>query len=286
MLCTFRRLEAGMRQGIAPRASFLRLSVAAAYLGLAGCATVQNEDRARIVDLPLASAHADFAFTLTTGSRQLAACDEGTNCPEQGDRDAAKRFALQVQRVTGVLQKGAEFQYPDLTQRLPGMVGSLFDVYVVDGDEPGSASSANGRIALNAGLGARNPYDDWLAFVIAREMGHVIARHHEENSAAGIVTSVIMNILIPGSSLLKTLMAAGGSEVAAKSQRDVQALEADVIALDLLQAAGFHLRDISLTLLIEPVSLDQGPWSKGFQVSAEHLQAEVRRSELAFATTR
>lgn len=278
-----------MKHRIMSHAGLPRLLLAAVYLGLAGCATVQNEDRARraarMADLPLASAHADISFTMTTGSRWDAGCEEAV-CPTRADREAATRFALQVQRVTGVLQKGAEFEYPDLTQRLPGMVGSRFDVYVVDGDEPGSASSANGRIALNAGLGARNPYDDWLAFVIAREMGHVIARHHEENSAAGIATSVIMNILIPGSSLLKALASAGGSGIAAKSQLKEQALEADVIALSLLQAAGFHLRDISLTLLLEPVALDQGRWSQSFRNSSEHLQAEVRRSELAFATTK
>lgn len=286
MLCTVRRFAAGMRDGITSRSSLLRLFVATACLGLAGCATVQNEDRARIVDLPLASAHADLSFTVTSGSRQGSACDESANCPTQADRDSAIRFDLQVQRVTGVLQSGAESLYPDLAQRIPGLAGGQFDVYIVRGAEPGSVSSANGRIALNAGLGARNPYDDSLAFVIAREMGHVIARHHEENSAAGIATSVIMNILIPGSSLLKTLMSAGGSGIAAKSQLKVQALEADAIALDLLRAAGFRLRDISLTLRIEPVSLDQGPWSQGFRDSSRYLDAEVRRSELALAATR
>lgn len=239
-----------------------------------------------MVDLPLASTHADIAFTLTTGARQSTTCADATSCPTQSDRDAATRFALQVQRVADVLQKGAEHVYPDLAQRVPRLVGSRFDVYVVAGNEAGSDSSANGRIALNAALGARTPYDDWLAFVIAREMGHVIARHHEENSAAGIVTSVIMNILIPGSSLLKSLVAAGGSGIAAKSKRDVQALEADAIALNLLEAAGFHLRDIYLTLIIDPVLLDDGTWSSGFRDSSANLLATFRRSELDVVAVR
>ena len=196
------------------------------------------------------------------------------------------RFPLQVERIAGVLQKGAESLYPDLAQRVPELADSRFDVYIVEGDQPGSASSANGRIALNAALGARQPYDDWMAFVIAREMGHVIARHHEENSAAGIATSVIMNVLIPGSSLLKALISAGGSEIAAKSQRGVQALEADAIAFELLQAAGFRLRNIYLTLLIEPALLDDGYWSEGLRVSSGRLLAEVRRSEFSVATAR
>ena len=268
------------------RASLPRLFVAAACLGMAGCATVSTDDRTRMVDIPMAATHADIAFTITTGARRSTGCQENVACPAQADRDAATRFAQQVERVAGALQKGAQSLYPDLAQRVPGLVGNRFDVYVVDGTEPGSSSSANGRIALNAGLGARQPYDDWMAFAIAREMGHVIARHHEENSAASITTSVIMNILIPGSGLLKTLVSAGGSKIAATSQRDVQTLEADAIALDLLQAAGFRLRDVSLTLRIESALLDDGPWSRSFRDSSEHFIAEAGKLEFAVAALR
>lgn len=267
-------------------AVFPRLLVTAACLGIAGCATVPTENRARITDMPLASAHADIGFTLTTAQRRGMACAETSICPNAAESEAALRFARQVHRVAEVLQAGARQLYPDLAQRVPRMVAGQFDVYVVDGDDAGSASSANGRIAVNAGLGARLPYDDWMAFVIAREMGHVIARHHEENSSAGMVTSVIMNILIPGSGLMKGLVSAGGSKIASGSQRDVQTLEADAIALELLKAAGFRLRDIYLTLLIEPLALDDGAWSKSFKDSSDHLLAKFRTMEFAFTAVR
>lgn len=254
--------------------------------GIAGCATAPTEDRARLLAMPLASTHSNIAFTITSGPRQYMDCGENAGCLDPEDREAAKRFDMQVQRVAGILQNGAQQLYPDLAQRVPGMVASRFDVYIVDGDDPGSASSANGRIAINAGLGVRLPYDDWMAFVIAREMGHVIARHHEENSSAGMVTSVIMNILIPGSGVLKGLVSAGGSKIASGSQRDIQALEADAIALELLNAAGFSLRDISLTLLIDPVVLDDGAWSKSFKASADHLLAKFRKLEFAVTAMR
>lgn len=257
------------------------LFVAAALLGMSGCATAPNQERTRMLDMPLASTHADLSFSMSTGARQYAACEGDSGCPTAADRDAAQRFALQVARVAAVLQNGAQRLFPNLAQRVPGMVGSQFDVHVVEGDQPGSASSANGRIALTAALGAHMPYDDWMAFVIAREMGHVIARHHEENSASSIVTSVLMNILIPGSSLLKSLLSAGGAEIAARSKQEVQALEADLIALELLQEAGFRMRDIYLTLLLDPVQLDDGPWSTSFRNSSRYLIAEVRRSDVA-----
>lgn len=260
------------------------LIAATACLGITGCATVSSESRTRLIDIPLASAHGDIAFTMTTGSRHGATCNDGEVCPESSASEATIRFVRQVQRLAGLLQKGAEELYPDLRQRAPRLSDSGFDVYVVDGNEPGSTSSPNGRIALNSALGVQSPYDDWVAFVIAREMGHVIARHHEENSMASMATSTIMNIILPGSGLLKMLVSAGGSAIAAKSQRGVQALEADAIARDLLEAAGLRLRDISLTLLIDPLLLDDGNWSNDFRRSAQNFLAHVRKSEFAVAT--
>lgn len=258
--------------------------VATVCLGAAGCAGGPIGDRARVVGIPLASVHSDVAFSLTTGARQPLACAENTACPNEADGGAAVRFAMQVQRVAAVLQKGVEEVYPDLAQRVPDLSAQRFDVYVVEGDQPGSASSANGRIALNAALGSWRPYDDWVAFVIAREMGHVIARHHEENSAASIAVSVLLNILLPGSGLLKSALSAGGSGIAAFSKTDVQATEADTIAFGLLKAAGFPLRDVSLSLLVAPVSLASSSWSTRFRRSSDGLLAEVRNEEIAIAS--
>jgi Zn-dependent protease with chaperone function len=249
--------------------------VFAACLGLAGCAATPTEGRARIADMPLAATHADIAFTLTTGSRQSSICEGSTNCQTKLGRATAKSFTWQVQRITAALQDGAQYLYPDLAKRVPGLNGSRFDVYVTEGDEPRSASSANGRIALNAALGAGQPYDDWLAFIIAREMGHVIARHHEENSATSMAASVIINLIVPGSALLKSAISAGGAGVVARSKQDEQALEADLIALSLLKAAGFRLRDVSLSLLIMPALPDGDPWSNSFRKSADVLLARA-----------
>lgn len=242
--------------------------LATAYLGLAGCATAPADNRSRMVGIPLAATHANIGFAMTTGTRPRVACGEAMPCPMQTDNDAAARFVMQVERVAGALQTGLPGLHPDLAQRVPELTGKRFEVYVVEDDEPGSASSADGRIALNSALGVGQPYDDWLAFVIAREMGHVIARHHEENSAASIVTSVIMNLIIPGSSLLKSALSAGGSKMAAISKREVQAAEADAIALDLLNAAGFRQQDVSLSLRIAPAISDDSQWSRSFRTSA------------------
>lgn len=263
----------------------LRLLIVALFsLGVAACATAPIDNRPRILAIPLASAHANFAFTLFTGTRQKLSCDDATSCPVASEQDAARRFAHQVQRVATALQAGAQALYPDLAERVPEMAGGRFDVFVVDAAEPASDSSANGRIALNSGLASHEPYDEWLAFVIAREMGHVIAHHHEENSAASIATSVIMNILIPGSSLLKSALSAGGAGIAARSKRDVQMREADAIARQLLAAADFVARDVSLSLRLATALPDEGLWPNDFRASAADFLAEVGNSEPAVAS--
>lgn len=263
-----------------------RVALAAASLGLAGCANAPAGAREGISGLPLAAAHSDLTFLLTTGARQQAAGAEESACASRGNALASSLtpFAAQLQRLARALQCAASELYPDLAQRIPGLAASGFDIYVIAGDEPGSASSASGRIALNAALGALQPYDDWLAFVIAREMGHAIARHHEENSSISIATSVVMNILLPGSGLLKSVASKAGSELAIRGKRDQQAKEADAIALKLLQTAGFSLHDVALSLAIAPAGLGGGSWSQGFRNSSDRLIAGIRGSKVAHAS--
>jgi Zn-dependent protease with chaperone function len=260
--------------------------IAAAGFCLGGCTTAPPVYPERTVALPLAAAHSDITFMLTTGSRQQAICAELPVCRNEGDAASGLPTpnAVQVQRVARALQHGVARLYPGLALRIPGLTDRGFDVYIAAGDEPGSVSSASGRIALSAAFGVSQPYDDWLAFVIAREMGHVIARHHEENSSVSIATSVIMNILIPGSGLLKSAASTIGAELAVGSTRDQQAREADAIALNLLQAAGYDLHAVALSLAIASAGLGDGSWSQGFRKSSAQLIARTRGSRFADAS--
>ena len=279
------RHAAGVRQPPGPRRRFPQLLVVVAYVGMLYCTSAQADDRTRVVTLPLASTYSDIVFSITTGERQGGNCKQDGDCANSSKGDAVGRFALQVTRVAAILQEEAMHLYPGLAERLPGESENRFDVYVVEDTEPSSTSSANGRIALSTALGAWQPYDDWLAFVIAREMGHVIANHHEENSSAGIVTSVIMNLLIPGSSLLKSALSAGGSRVASKSQQSVQIQEADAIALRLLSGAGYRLRDVSLSLTVAPTMQGNDQWSRDFRTSSANLVAAAHDEKQAVDKT-
>lgn len=253
-------------------------------LCLAACTLAPVADRPRIVDVPLAGVQSDIEFSITSASRADISCAENSACSTESGQGDVRLFVLEVERIAGALQKGALLQYPDPAWCTARSVGGCFDVYIVEGDEPGSSSSANGRIALHAALGRWRAYDGALAFVIAREMGHVIARHHEENSSVSIATSVLLNIFVPVSGLFKSLVSLGGARLAATSNRDVQTMEADAIAFNLLEASGFRPNDVARSLLVAPVTLDESAWSKSFRKSSNKFVVAVRTSESAVAS--
>jgi hypothetical protein len=255
-------------------------------LCLAACSMTPVVDRPRIVDVPLAGVQSDLEFSITRASLADISCAVNSACTTESGQGGGRFIARDVERIAGLLEKGALKQYPDLAWCTPKLSGGCFDVYVVEGDEPGSSSSANGRIALHAALGRWQAYDGVLAFVIAREMGHVIARHHEENSSVSIATTVLLNIFMPVSGLFKSLMSMGGARLAANSNRDVQAMEADAIAFKLLEASGFRPKDVARSLLMVPVALDESSWSRSFRKSSNYFVAAVRTSESAVASAK
>lgn len=256
------------------------ICIAVAVTGMTAAAPARaqaDEQRTSAAAPPtLASAHSDIAFMLINGPRQDA---------DAKPASSAGALPLQVSRIAERLRRGARKLYPDLATRIPGFAASGFDVYVARADVAGSASSASGKIALSGAFAALQPYDDWLAFVIAREMGHVIARHHEENSGLGMITSLIMNLVLPGSGLLKSAASAAGSSLAAHAKQEQQAEEADAIAIRLLEAAGFELRDVSLSLRVAAANLGAGGWSGEFQKSTATLVFAARAAKRAPATT-
>lgn len=240
----------------------------------AGCTSVPTDRPRQLVDLPLASAYADAAFTLGNVSWRELWCADG-DCQAA----AEDRFEDQAKRVAERLQDGARTLYPDLGRRLPNVAAGRFEVFVVAADDAGSASTADGRIALNSALANGEPDDPWTAFVIAREMGHVIARHPEQKSLLSMATSAILNLVVPGSGLLKSAISAIGSVLAAHGKHQSQAGEADAIALRLLAASGFPLRDVARSLQGARPLPDDNRWTRSFAQSSAHLLAEARQAE-------
>ncbi len=208
----------------------------------------------------LVAMHSDLKFSLATAARKV------------NDATTAA-FEQQLRRISDGLSAASALLYPDAASRI-----GRFDVFIADSLQASASSSATGRIALSSGIWNMKPTDDWLALVVAREMGHVLAGHHDNNSTASLVTSVLMNLVLPGSGLIKSAISFAGSQVAATAGRERQIGEADEIAFKLLEATGYTPKSLALNLALGPsdAQLGASAWAEAFSTSSKALIARVR----------
>jgi Zn-dependent protease with chaperone function len=245
---------------------------------LAGCAVNPSTGRNQLIALPAAQiAHADLGFTLSAAAQGMApssACTQragdvgvaGTACPSA---ESVRRFTHQVRRMGIELTAEARIIAPELFSRIRG-----FDIRVENDIGAGSASSAGGRIAVDSSLAAINPTDDVVAFVLAREMGHVIARHGEEDSGAKMAFSAL-TAFIPGAMVVKFAASMVGAGVLRASWAEGQRREADELALLLLSGTGRPARVVALNLQsgMTHRHLPAGEWASYFSQSVSRVNA-------------
>jgi hypothetical protein len=240
---------------------------------LAGCSTHPITGREQIIALPLVqTVHADLRFALSAGTRRegsLAECE--TDC---GDAKRLAVFTRTVAEAGRRLELAARELAPELFDRIEG-----FQVEVSDGLDVGTGSNAGGRIVLGSGLAALEPTDAVIAFLVAREMAHVIARHAEENSGASIVFS-LLGMLLPGFSAIARLVAsAAGSSALTSSWAAQQQREADEIAMTLLEIGGMPASVVALELDIgiSRARLPDGDWGARYLESARRADIIARQ---------
>lgn len=179
-------------------------------------------------------------------------------------------FAGRVAASGAQLQRAARDMTPDLFTRIGNFQFEINDTLGV-----GTGSSAGGRIVLGAGLAGLEPTDTVIAFLVAREMAHVIARHAEEDAGASIVFSVL-GMLLPGFSAVARLVASSlGSSVLTGSWAAQQQREADDIAIALLEQTGMPARIAALELAIgiNRARLPEDEWGARYLESARRVEA-------------
>lgn len=217
---------------------------AAAFVSLAllaGCTTHPITGREQVIALPLVQVvHADLGFALYRGAHgfvSAAPCERDCSSVE-----AQAEFAVRVDAVAKQLEPAARSMSPDLFARIDG-----FEVEVSPTLGVGTGSSAGGRIALGSDLAALEPTDTVIAFLVAREMAHVIARHAEEDSGASLVFSAL-GLLLPVSVIVRFIAGTLGSGALKATWAAHQRREADEIAVELLARAGLTAPSVALDL--------------------------------------
>lgn len=266
-----------------PRKPLMRIRLCLPFfsvIALGACATtVSPQGRIQMTAPPAIGAmysEVDMRLNLLTSADVPRACKDIECRLNHG-------FDQRVDRLGVRLAKSAYTIYPDLKERIPE-----FKFFVVEKSAPGSASNSAGTVVIYRGVQKLRLDEEAVAFLIAREMGHAISRHHDENSAAKIMFSIAAQALFPVANLIRgsvaiiqtasaamaaTATAASfiGSRALIESNKPEQLREADAIALELLRTQGWSPRDVADALASDQRLEGSDRWSKDLRVSAARI---------------
>ena len=252
-----------------------------------------DENTSGIVPEGISNAVSDMDMQVRLAAKPNAAPCFAENCIINQDFDA------RVQQLGGHLSEAAYVVYPNLKKRVPSFVFS-----VVDKKDPGTASNGGGKVVLFRGLQQLELTDDALSFIIAREMGHVIGKHHNKNTSTKLIISALASILFPAVGIIGASSAATqattattlltsaastatsmlGSEVALAKMKPSQLIESDDIAINLLANQAWDIRSVASILHLDDdpeVKSTQNNWIQDLQASRAHLQTVVDIEDLA-----
>lgn len=261
---------------------------------LGGCATDMHDVGAPLTaPTPISVIHSDAnaRLLLLVTPNAPEDCLEAT-CFER------YLFEDRVARLGSELAKLAFATYPQLSERVPS-----FEFNVVDKAEPFTVSNARGEILVMRSIGAFAPDDETLAFLLAREMGHVIAMHHESNTGASLAISAISTLLLPVANVAKvistvfsgtsataaastasasvTAASFAGSRLVAEVYRPRQREAADDIAMRLLALRGMDSGTITQSFLRTEPLMKGGRWVQDLRLSVDRIAVRFAREEAA-----
>ena len=190
---------------------------------LGGCAISHHDGRTQAAaPKPISAVYSQFNLKL----RLLLAQD----APSQGEEcSGAACFDQRVANLGPKLADAAYEAYPEFACQVKSL-----EFFVVDKREPATLSSALGRIVIFRPVEHLAYSDAMLAFILAREIGHVIAQHHERNAAYGLFVSGMAHVLLPVTSLARAISEAFAGAGAAVSASATVAANASVSATSMV----------------------------------------------------
>lgn len=257
-----------------PRSRVVPVAVLALILG--GCAATGESSRQRMV----APQGVGVVYSEFELQAQLAVASDAT-CAERAC-ETRPAFQRQASRVGAALAHAAYREFPRLRQR----IYNFYFQFPAKSDI-GVLSSASGTIVVLDGVRSLEADEPALAFLLAREMGHVIAEHHEENSATSLMVSAAVTLALPVANLLRgaaaapaamgtgtaTAVSVAGGRALRSAYRPDQVQEADAIAMRLLVQAGYQAEDVTAALERLAPRLKNEGWMGEVLASRNYLLA-------------
>lgn len=245
---------------------------------LAGCATDAQHGRSRIV----APSEVGAAYSEVELQARLVLTPD-VSCEAHGCASVDEFRA----RVRHIAERVTDAAY-QLAFELDIQTPVSFNVDVPGKDDIGTLSSATGNIIVFDGLRELDLPDAALAFLVAREMGHVLARHHDENSATSIGISIAVAVMFPMANVLRGVEAAyatattaslastavsmAGSRIVRGLYKSEQQQEADVLALRILGFTDWTAHEVANDLAPALSRLGSEGWLAELQASQAWLE--------------
>ena len=270
------------------RAWLVRSATVLACTILAGCASSTHSDRAALA----APTAVSEVYSQANLQVMLATTATAPECVD-AECEQRARFDVRVAQVGAEVAIAAYQAHPELSERVPAL-----SFTVVDKTEPGTGSTASGHIVVLRPVSGIVRSDDALSFVLAREVGHVVAQHHEQNTGTSLVISLLATVVAPVVNVAKMLAvvysgatsaaAASASLTAAsfasskaiiESYRPRQREEADAIALNLVEKLGFDARSVTAGFDEDELKAPQTRWMRDLSASVSKL-ADVQVGEV------
>ena len=183
--------------------------------------------------------------TSPTGRKQLV----GGVSQEQLNQLGAQAFAetKSKQKLSTNSGENAEVRcvVNALVAQLPNeWRGYAWETALFDDKEPNAFALPGGKVGVNTGIFNAAKNQDQLAAVLGHEIGHVIARHHEERITRQMGASSLLQVAGALAGDYGNLVTQGGSVVAQTGfllpGSRTQESEADVIGQRLMAQAGFN----------------------------------------------
>jgi predicted Zn-dependent protease len=209
---------------------------------------------------------------------------------------ANQQFDERVNLIGQQLATTAYDLYPNLSKRVPS-----FQFAVVDKEVQGTASNANGDIVVFRGLQQQDLNDEALSFIIAREMGHVIGKHHTKNTSTKLIISAVASVVFPVAGIIAASSTAAqastmtsvvtsaastatsliGAKVAMIQVKPDQLAESDAYANSLLESQS---QDYALIVKGLPEAQENASdWLNDLQKSKRKLQARLQSEDATIA---
>lgn len=265
------------------------LAILAGCAILTACTTSAHNDRAMLAAptaLSDAYSHVNLNLRLATSQEVHEICDR-TGCMESA------QFDERVSRIGASLAAIAYESYPELAGRVPS-----FEFSVVDKAEPGTASTAGGLVIVLRPVSGIARTDDALSFVLAREIGHVVSQHHEENTGTSLVVSLVATVLAPVTTVVRYLTSVysgvtaaiasasvtaasfASSKVLIASYRPRQLDEADDVARNLLASSGVELQEAIAGFASGELRQQDAEWLRELWRSVDALKERLAQLPL------